>query len=179
MPDALSLLNLNDACHLECLVWVVYDGAWLVGRQPELPRECQWCTVLAGTFKHIYMGCDDEADCPPYTLALWDCQQRTEVLCQEGRQGTVQSSHKNAPRARRRRSRSSCRCHSRMLSCRDWSGYSCCSAANMPLRCHCREPLSPSSNTMVKLSSAVNILAYTQSSHSVGGWPRPPLKMMK
>ena len=32
MPDALSLLNINDACHLECLAWVVYDGALLVGR---------------------------------------------------------------------------------------------------------------------------------------------------
>ena len=31
MPDALSLLNINDACHLECLMWVVYDRALLVG----------------------------------------------------------------------------------------------------------------------------------------------------
>ena len=32
MPDALSLLNINDARHLECLAWAVYDGALLVGR---------------------------------------------------------------------------------------------------------------------------------------------------
>ena len=32
MPDALSLLNVNDTCHLECLTWAVYDGALLVGR---------------------------------------------------------------------------------------------------------------------------------------------------
>ena len=88
---------------------------------------------------------------------------------QEGRQGTAQSGHKNASRARRRRSRSSSRCHSRTLSHRDWSGYSCCSPPNTLPRCHCREPLSPSSNTTPKLSSAVNIPAYAQSSCSVGG----------
>ena len=32
MPDALSLLNINDTHHLECLTWVVYDGSLLVGR---------------------------------------------------------------------------------------------------------------------------------------------------
>ena len=32
MPDALSLLNLNDGHHLKCLTWMVYDGALLVGR---------------------------------------------------------------------------------------------------------------------------------------------------
>ena len=32
MPNALSLLNVNDAHHLECLAWAVYDGALLVGR---------------------------------------------------------------------------------------------------------------------------------------------------
>ena len=32
MPDTLSLLNINDTCHLKCLIWVVYDGALLVGR---------------------------------------------------------------------------------------------------------------------------------------------------
>ena len=67
MPDALSLLNTYDTRHLEHLTWAVYDGALLVGRQPELPRDCQWCTVLAGTFKHIYRGHDDVAHCPPYT----------------------------------------------------------------------------------------------------------------
>ena len=32
MPDALSLLNINDACHLKHLAWAVYDRALLVGR---------------------------------------------------------------------------------------------------------------------------------------------------
>ena len=174
MPDALSLLNLNDTHHLECLTWVVYDGALLVGRQPELPGDHHWCTILAGTFKHIYRGRDDAAHCLLYTLASWDCQHRTEALRQEGRWGTAQSGHKNTPRARRR-SRSSSRHHSRTLGHRDWSGYSCYSPPNMPPRCHCREPLSPSSNTMPKLSSAMNILAYTQSSCSAGGMARASL----
>ena len=82
MPDTLSLLNINNARHLKCLMWAVYDGTLLVGRQPELPRDCQSCTVLVGTFKHIYGGCDDVAHCLLYTLASWDCQERTEVLCQ-------------------------------------------------------------------------------------------------
>ena len=125
--------------------------------------------MLVSTFKHIYRGHNDVAQCPPYTLASWDCQQRTEALCQEGRWGTAWSSHKNASRARRRRSRSSSRHHSRMPSHRDWSRYSCCSPPNMPSRCHCGEPLSQSSNTMPKLSSAVNVPAYAQSSCSVGG----------
>ena len=111
---------------------------------------------------------DDAAHCSSYTLALWDCQQRTEVLRQEGRLGTAWSGHKNTSRTRRRRSRSSSRHCSRMLSHRDWSGYSCCSPPNMLPRFHCEEPLSPSSNTMPKLSSAMNVLAYAQSSRSVG-----------
>ena len=32
VPDALSLLNINDAHHLEHLTWAVYDRALLVGR---------------------------------------------------------------------------------------------------------------------------------------------------
>ena len=127
MPDALSLLNINNACHLEHLAWVVYDGALLVERQPELPGDCQWCTMLEGTFKHIYRGHDDATQCLPYTLASWDCQERIEALCQEGRLGAAWSSHQNAPRTRRR-SRSS----SRMLGHRDWSGYS---SAPHPTRC--------------------------------------------
>ena len=31
MPDSLSLVNVNDTHHLECLVWAVYDGVLLVG----------------------------------------------------------------------------------------------------------------------------------------------------
>ena len=170
MLDALSLLNINDARHLEHLTWAVYDGALLVGRRPELLRDCQWCTVLAGTFKHIYRGRDDAAHCPPYTLASWDCQERTEVLCWEGRLGAARSGHKKASRSMRR-SRSS----SRTPGLTDWSGHSCCSPPNMLPRCHCGKPLSPSSNTMPKLSSAVNILAYTWSSCSAGGMAQASL----
>ena len=168
VPDALSLLNINDARHFEHLTWAVYDRALLVGRWPELPGDCQWCTVLVGTFKHIYRGSDDAAHCPPYTLASWDCQERTEVLHQEGKLGTVCSSHKGASRSRRR-SRSSSRHQSRMPGLRDWSRHSYCSPPNMPPRCHCRELLSLSANTTPKLPSAINILAYTWSSHSTGG----------
>ena len=84
MPDALSLLNVNDVCHLERLTWAVYDGALLVGRRPELPGDHSWCTVLAGLYKHIYRGCDDVAHCPPHTLGFWDCQERIEVLHRGG-----------------------------------------------------------------------------------------------
>ena len=48
MPDALALLNVEDVCHLEHLVWAVYDGILLVGLRPELLGNCPWCTVLAG-----------------------------------------------------------------------------------------------------------------------------------
>ena len=68
MPDALSLLNVNDARHLEHLMWAVYDGALLVGEWPELPENHPWCTVLASLYRHIYRGCEDAAHCPPYTL---------------------------------------------------------------------------------------------------------------
>ena len=174
MPDALSLLNINDACHLKRLTSTVYDGALLVGRQPELPGDCQWCTILVGTYKHIYRGYDDAAHCPPYTLASWDCQERTEVLRWEGKLGAAWSGHKRASRSRRR-SRSSSRHHSRMPGLRDWSGHSCCSPSNMPSRCHCGQPLSPSANTTPKLPSAINIPAYTQSSRLARGMARASL----
>ena len=35
--DALAQLNMNDASHLECLAWAVYDGMLLAGPWPELP----------------------------------------------------------------------------------------------------------------------------------------------
>ena len=83
MPDAMLQINLNDTHHLECLAWAVYDGALLVGSQPELPRDCQWFTVLASIYKHIYRGRDDAPHCPPYTLASWDCLQRTDTSALE------------------------------------------------------------------------------------------------
>ena len=82
----------------------------------------------------------------------------------------MQSGHKRASRSRRRS-----RCHSRMLALRDWSRHSCCSLPNMPLRCHCREPLSLGANTMPKLPSAINILAYAASSYLAGGMARASL----
>ena len=46
--DALALLNTEDARHLKCLAWTVYDGALLVGPWPKLLDPQPWCTVLAG-----------------------------------------------------------------------------------------------------------------------------------
>ena len=109
MPDTLLLVNLKDTHHLEHLTWAVYNGALLVGSRPELLGECQWCTVLAGIFKHIYKGCDKMAHCPPYTLVSWDCQQRTEVACKECRQNASHCSHNDGLRARAQRLRSSSR----------------------------------------------------------------------
>ena len=70
MPDALALLNMNDACHFKCLVWVVYDGTLLVGLQPKLSGNRPWCTVLAGLHKHIYRGCNDTAHCARFLFCI-------------------------------------------------------------------------------------------------------------
>ena len=114
MPDALPLVNLKDTRHLERLAWAVYDGALLLGSCPELLGERQWCTVLAGVFKHIYKGCNEMTHCLPYTLASWDCQQRTEVACEEHRQNALCWGHDDGRRARTQRLRSSSRHHSKM-----------------------------------------------------------------
>ena len=74
VPDALALLNTEDAQHLECLAWAVYDIALLVGPRP-------WCTVLAGLQQHIYRGCKDVAHCPPQTLGSWDHEEWVQALC--------------------------------------------------------------------------------------------------
>ena len=168
VSDALSLLNVNNTCHLKHLTWAVYDGALLVGGWPELPGNRQWCTVLAGLYKHIYMGCDDAVHCLSYTLASWDCQERTEVLRQEGRLGSAWSGQRRASRPRRR-SRSSSRCHSQTPAQGDWNGHSRGSPPNTPLRCHCRGPLSPDADTMPKLALAVNVPSYARSSRSGRG----------
>ena len=107
-------------------------------------------------------------------LASWDCQERTEALHQEGRLGSAQSGQQRASRPRRR-SRSSSRCCSRMPALRDWSGHYCCLPPNIPLRCHCGGPISPGSNTMPKLASAINVPAYAHSSCSGGGMARASL----
>ena len=173
LTDALSLLNVNDTCHLECLTWVVYDGALLVGGQPELPGNCQWCTVLAGLYKHIYRRRDDMAHCLLYTLASWDCKERTDALHQGGKLSSAWNGQWRA--CRPRRSRSSSKCHFRMPALRDWSGHSCCSPPNMLPKCHCREPLYPGADTMPKLASAVIVPAYAHSSRSSGETARASL----
>ena len=106
MPNALSLLNMNDACHLERLMWPVYDGALLVGGPPKLPGNRPWCTVLAGLYKHIYRGHEDTAHCLSHMLASWNCQERIEALRRGGRLGSTQGGQRRASRSRRR-SRSS------------------------------------------------------------------------
>ena len=80
MPNTLSLLNVDDAHHLECLTWAVYDGALLVGMWPKLPGDHPWCTVLADLHKHIYRGHNDVTHCPLNMLGSWDCQERIEAL---------------------------------------------------------------------------------------------------
>ena len=174
MPDALSLLNVNDSHHLEHLVWVVYDGALLVGRQPELPGSCPWCMVLAGLYKHIYRGCEDAAHCPLHMLASWVCQERVEALWRGGRLGSMQNGQRRSSRPRRR-SRSSSRCRSQTPAQGDRNGCSRCSSPCMPSRCHCRAALCPGANTMPKLASAVNIPSHARSSHSCGEMARASL----
>ena len=102
VPDALSLLNMNNAHHLEHLAWAVYDSVLLVGGRPKLPGDCPWCMVLAGLYKHIYRDCNDIAHCPPHTLGSWDCQEWIEVLRRGGRLSSMRSSQRRASQARRR-----------------------------------------------------------------------------
>ena len=132
IPDAVLLVNLKDTHHLECLAWAVYDRALLVGSHPELPGECQWCTMLAGIFRHIYKGCNESAYCLPYTLVLWDCQQGTEVAYEEYRQNAPHCGHDDGHRARAQRSRSSSRHHSKMPSQKGWSRCTSGSPPNTP-----------------------------------------------
>ena len=89
VPNALALLNVNDAHHLERLMWAVYDGTLLVCPWPELPGERSWCMVLARLHKHIYRGHNDVAYCPPHTLGSWDCQEWIEVLWRGGGLGSM------------------------------------------------------------------------------------------
>ena len=172
--DALSLLNMNDSCHLERLAWVVYDGTLLLGGQPELPGSHPWCTVLTSLYKHIYRGCKDVAHCPPHTLASWDCQERVEVLQREGRLSSTWHGQWRASRPRRR-PRSSSQCHSQTPAQGDGNGSSHSSSPCMPSRCHCGAALSPDANTMPKLASAVNVLSHAWSSQSCGEMARASL----
>ena len=107
VPDALALLNVNDAHHLEHLAWAVYDGALLVGPWPKLLGDCSWCTVLAGLHKHIYRGCNDTAHCPPHKLGSWDCQERIEALQRGGGLSSMRIRQRQASQPRRRSQSSS------------------------------------------------------------------------
>ena len=89
MPNALALLNMDDARHLKCLMWAVYDGALLVGLQPKLPGDHPWCTMLAGLHKHIYRGHDDVAHCMPHMLGSQDCQEWIEAPWRGGRPSSM------------------------------------------------------------------------------------------
>ena len=84
MPDSLSLINVNDIHHLECLAWAIYDSALIMGRRPVLVGNLPWHTMLASLSKHIYRGHKDTAHCPPFMLASWECKERVEVLHHEG-----------------------------------------------------------------------------------------------
>ena len=102
MPDALAVLNVNDTCHLEHLVWVVYDSTLLVDPWHKLLGDRPWCMVLAGLHKHIYRGREDAAYCLPQTLGSWDWQERIEALRQVGGLSSVRSRWRRASRPRKR-----------------------------------------------------------------------------
>ena len=174
VPNALSLLNVNDARHLECLMWAVYDGVLLVGGQPKLPGDRPWCAVLAGLHKHIYRGHKDVAHCPPHMLASWDCQERIEALSRGGRLSSMQGGKRRASQPRRR-SRSSSQCHSQTPAQGDRDGRSHGSSPCMPSRCHCGATLSPDANTMLKLALAINVPSHARSSHSSKGMAQASL----
>ena len=145
-----------------------------MGEQPELPGNHPWCTVLAGLYRHIYRGHEDVAHCPLYTLASWDCQERVEALCREGRLSSARRAQWRASRPRRR-SRSSSQCLSQTPAQGDRSGCSHGSSPNMPSKCHCGATLSPNADTMPKLASAVNFPSHAWSSHSCRGMAQASL----
>ena len=165
------LVNLNDTWHLEHLPWAVYNGALHVGNCPELPRECQWWTLLAGIFQHIYKGHDKTAHCPPYTLASWDCQQRAEVVCEECRQNTTCGGHDGGCRARGQGLRSGSRHHSKTSSQKGRTRYTQGSPPNTPPSRYpgVGELFSPSPDITPKLFSAVSILVHARSIHFAEG----------
>ena len=171
MLDIMLLVNLNDTWHLKCLAWAVYDRALHVGNCPQLPGEHQWCTVLSGIFKHIYKGCDETAHCPLYTLVSWNCQQRTDVVCEEHRQNTTCGRHNGGCRARGQGLRSGSRYHSKTPSRKGWTRFTHGSPPNTPpLRYPgVGELFSPSPDTTPKLSSAVSVPVHARSSHSAEG----------
>ena len=142
MPDALSLLNIDDAHHLEHLAWAVYNGALLVSERPKLPGDRPRCTVLASLHKHIHQGCDDMAHCPPHMLGSWDCQEQIEVLCRGGRLSSTRGGHRRASQSRRRSRSSSWHC-SQTPARGNRDGHSHGSSPRTPSRSHCRAATPP------------------------------------
>ena len=175
VPDALALLNIEDARHLECLMWAVYDDALLVGPWPKLLGTHTWCTVLAGLQQHIYRGCDDAAHCLPQMLGSWDHEELVEALhCTGGLSGQRRTSRPQS------RSRSSSRRYSQMPG---HEGQPRAMSPHMPSRCpqgatllpcatakcYCSPTMPHDVCTMPKVSSAVNIPPHAWSSHSGEG----------
>ena len=109
VPNALVLLNIEDARHLECLTWAVYNGTLLVGPRPKLLGAHPWCAVLAGLQQHIYRSRDEAAHCLPQTLGSWDHEEQVESLCHVG----GLSGQRRTSRSRRR-SQSGLHQHSQM-----------------------------------------------------------------
>ena len=137
----------------------------------ELPGECQWSTMLADIFQHIYKSHDETAHCPPYTLVSWDCQQRTDVVCEECRQNTAHGRHDGGCRARGQGLRSGSRHRSKTPSQKGWTRFTHGSPPNtLPLRYpSAGELFSPSLDTtpMPGLAALQRV------------WPRPCWMMTK
>ena len=55
-----------------------------MGKKPALAGNLLWYTMLTSLYKHIYRGHKETTHCLSFTLASWDCKERTEVLCREG-----------------------------------------------------------------------------------------------
>ena len=84
MPATLSLINVNNVCHLEHLTWAIYDSALIMGLRSMLAGNLPWHTVLASLSKQIYRDHEDAAHCLPFILASQDCKEQLEVLCLKG-----------------------------------------------------------------------------------------------
>ena len=170
VPDALSLINVNDIHHLEHLTWAIYDDALIVGQRPALVGNLPWHTMLDSLGKHIYRGHEDVAHCLPFTLALWDCKERLEVLHREGHLDMEQS--RQCWRSRLRgRSRSGSRCHSWTPRHGEGSGpFHSSSPGSLSKGWHRAVPPPISDpDTVPKVASTVNVPLHAQCSHSSSG----------
>ena len=80
--EASTMMDVHDEVYLECLVWVVYEGALLPGDAPALSGSQDWSCVMARTYKHIYRGVSNSDHCPLCTVASFDCWQRGRAMQQ-------------------------------------------------------------------------------------------------